>query len=377
MLPLTLTWSRIAPFIPYIVGSALLTYILLILVRGIAQKYNIVSPPRKRDMHSKPTPRLGGVAIVSSFIIIFATAQLLSPDILWFTDEMRFGFDRHLAGIILGAVILLIFGIWDDIKNLSPGWQIFGQVLAAAAIIFSGIGIDFVTNPFGPHGSVIFLNQYSWDLFTIGGYTTSITLWSDLFTLIWLVGMMNVMNWFDGLDGLASGVTGIAAFLLAYLSAAVGSPVGIIAMLVILCGAMIGFLPWNWYPAKIFMGTSGSTFLGFILGVAAIISGGKIATALLVLGVPVLDALWVVARRLFAGKSIFKADRMHLHHRLVDSGLSVRTTVLILYGISFVFGFLALLKNNTGIKLQLALVLALLVVIIGLGTMVSNRRQRA
>ena len=360
-------------FLPSFIAALLIAFIFTGIVRKLASKLKIVAKPRKRDMHKKAVPRLGGVAIVLAFVLVLLVTSVINPDLIFFTNEYRFGIDRHIIGLIAGSLVLLMWGIADDVYSLKPTQQFLGQALAAIIIIFSGIGIDSITNPFGLHGSIIELNQINFNLFTAGAYTASITLWSDLFTFIWLIGMMNVMNWFDGLDGLATGVSAISATMLLLLSIAVGSPAGIIAMLVILVGALIGFLPWNWYPAKIFMGTAGSTFLGFVLGVAAIISGGKIATALLVLGVPVLDALWVVFRRAINKQSIFKADRRHLHHRLVDAGLTVPKTVMTLYVISLIFGGLALYKNNTNIKLQLAFILALVVVIIGLGTLAAER----
>ncbi len=369
-------WSVISQFAPGFVAAFLLTFTLTGLVRTVALKYRILSKPRPRDMHKQPVPRLGGVALVLGFVLIFWLTAWQWSDIVWFTNEIRIGIDRHALGLIMGALVLLVWGIIDDMYSLSPGKQLLGQFLAASCIIFSGIGIEYITNPFGPSGSVIWLNQVNIPLINLGAYTTSLTLWSDLFTLVWLMGMMNVMNWFDGLDGLSSGVSIIAAVLLTMLSVTVGSPAGIVAMLVIALGAMVGFLPWNFYPAKIFMGTAGSTFLGFLLGVAAIISGGKIATALLVLGVPVLDALWVVVRRLATGHPIFKADRRHIHHRLVDAGLTVPQAVLILYAISALFGGLALIRNNTDVKLQLAMLLALVVVIIGIGTVAAEKAKQ-
>lgn len=368
-------WTAISQFSPAFSAAFLLTFTLTGLVRTIALKYKIVSQPRPRDMHVKPVPRLGGVAVVLGFILIFWLTAWQWSDLVWFTSQLRFGIDRQAIGLIAGAVILLFWGIADDFYSLSPGKQLLGQFLAASCIVFAGIGIEFITNPFGPTGSVIWLNQIQLPLVHLGTYSASLTLWSDLFTLFWLMLMMNVMNWFDGLDGLATGVSIIAAVMLIVLSVTVGSPAGIIALLVILLGSLLGFLPWNFYPAKIFMGTAGSTFLGYILGVSAIIAGGKVATALLVLGVPVLDAVWVVFRRVASGNPIFKADRRHLHHRLIDAGLKVPQAVLILYAISALFGALALLRNNTGVKLELALVLALVVTIIGVGTIAAERAR--
>jgi len=354
-------WERISVLIPYLITAAALTFALTGVLRRVSIRRGIVAKPRERDIHTKPTPRLGGVAMIVSFIVVFAAAQILSPRILWFTDELRLGLDRQALGLMAGMVVLLLFGIWDDVRSLTPRQQFLGQFLAASCVIASGIGIDFITNPFGPPGSVISLQQVTIPLFPIGTHVATITLWSDLFTLFWLIAVMNTMNWFDGLDGLAGGVSAIAALLLAVLSVMVGSPVGIIAMLVILFGSLLGFLPWNWFPAKIFMGTAGSTFLGFVLGAAAIISGGKIATALLVLGVPVLDALWVIGYRIAHRRPVAQADRSHIHHRLIDAGLSVPLAVLLLYLLAALFGGMALLYNDSAMKLWLAVLLVVTV----------------
>lgn len=369
-------WERISVLIPYLITAAALTFALTGVLRSVSQRYGIVSKPRERDVHTTPTPRLGGVAMVISFIAVFAVAQLLSPRILWFTDELRLGLDRQALGLIAGVIVLLLFGIWDDIRGLTPRQQFLGQFLAASCVIASGIGINFITNPFGPPGSVISLQQVTIPIFHVGTHLATITLWSDLFTLFWLITVMNVMNWFDGLDGLAGGVSAIAALLLAVLSAMVGSPAGIIAMLVILFGTLVGFLPWNWYPAKIFMGTAGSTFLGFVLGTAAIVSGGKIATVLLVLGVPVLDAAWVIISRLKRRRPIASADRSHIHHRLIDAGLPVPLAVLLLYLLAALFGGMALLYNDSAMKLWLAVLLVVTVGGLSVGTTsVTYRRD--
>lgn len=369
-------WERISVFIPYLITAAALTFALTGLMRFVSRRFGIVSQPRERDIHTKPTPRLGGVAMILAFIAVFAVAQMLSPGILWFSDELRLGLDRQALGLMAGIAVLLLFGIWDDVRSLTPRQQLFGQFLAASCIIATGIGVDFITNPFGPPGSIISLQQVTIPLFPLGTHIATITLWSDLFTLVWLIAVMNIMNWFDGLDGLAGGVSLIAALLLATLSVMVGSPVGIIAMLVILFGVLAGFLPWNWYPAKIFMGTAGSTFLGFVLGVTAIISGGKVATVLLVLGVPVLDALWVIMTRLARHRPIAVADRNHIHHRLIDAGLSVPLAVLVLYLLAALFGGMALLYNDSAMKLWLAAVLVVTVGVLSLGTHTVKYKRR-
>jgi UDP-GlcNAc:undecaprenyl-phosphate GlcNAc-1-phosphate transferase len=337
--------------------AGLISWLVCSVVRRLALARGLVPTPRKRDSHQKPVPRLGGVGMIFAFIIVLLLTQLLLPHVLWFTTELRLSLDRQVLGIMLGALVLLGFGIIDDIKGLSPSWQLTGHVLAALCVVVAGIGIEFITNPFGGPGAVMYLTDPTWNIGQLFGYMVTITPWSDILTICWLVLMMNVMNWFDGLDGLAGGVSLIAAVMLSILSLLVGSPTGTVAMLLVLAGAIGGFLVWNWHPAKLFMGTSGSTLLGFVLGVAAVISGGKLATTFIVLGVPIIDAIWVIISRVRAGRSAWVADRSHLHHRLLGVGLSVPQTVWVMYLLAIVFGSLALWRNSTVTKIILTLVL--------------------
>lgn len=349
--------NQLVSFLPPFLLATLVAWLLTGRVRATAVRWGLVTTPRSRDVHQRPVPRLGGVALIFSFIAVLVATELLMPNVLWFSNELRLSLDRHVLGIILGALILLLFGIADDIQSLSPSKQLLGQVLAAGAIIFSGIGIDTLTNPWGGPGAYLSLTNPTWQLFHLGEYTVSLSPWADLLTILWLVLMMNVMNWFDGLDGLAGGVSLIAAVMLALLSLLVGSPAGIVALLLVFAGSMTGFLWWNWHPARIFMGTSGSTFIGFILGVAAIAAGGKLATTFVVLGLPILDAIWVVVTRLRSGRSAFAADQSHLHHRLLAAGFGVRQVVVLMYLLTAAFGVIALLRNSLATKIILALIL--------------------
>jgi len=225
---------------------------------------------------------------------------------------------------LLRPVLLFITGLYDDKYDLPPLVKLAFQALAALAVVAFGVQIQWLSNPFG-------------------GLNIIVGNWTYLLVPIWLLMMINVMNWFDGLDGLTSGLTGIAAVTMVALSLTpyVNQPATAL-LAAIVAGAALGFLPWNWFPAKIFMGDSGSMVLGFLLGVFAIISGAKFATAALVLGIPILDAVWVVGRRILAGQSPMKADRKHLHHRFLDAGLHPRTAVVTLYLIASVFGLIAL-----------------------------------
>lgn len=321
--------------------AGLLSWLVCAVVRRAAIKRGLAAAPRQRDSHTNPVPRLGGVGLIFAFITVLLLTQRLLPHVLWFTTTSSAVVDRQIVGVMAGALVLLAFGLVDDLRGLSPRAQLVGQVLASICVVATGIGIEFLTNPFGGTGAVFYLSNP----------------WPQLLAVVWLVLMMNVMNWFDGLDGLAGGVSLIAAVMLSILSLMVGSPTGIVAMLLILAGALAGFLVWNWHPAKLFMGTSGSTLLGFVLGVAAIISGGKLATTFIVLGVPIIDALWVIVSRWRSGRPVGVADRSHLHHRLLSAGFSVGQTVWFMYFLAIIFGSLALWRNSTVTKIILALVL--------------------
>lgn len=319
--------------------TAFLSFVLTNFFKWFAFKVGAIDYPDERKIHKKPIARLGGLAILCSFFIV---TLIFLP------------LDKHILGLLAGSFILVIFGIIDDIKGLKPIVKIIGHISAALVIILSGIGIDFITNPFG---GIISLDTWNIPI-SILGTTYHITVWSDLFTLFWVVTLINAINFLDGIDGLASGVSGIASFVIFVLSLSpdVNQPVTALLAL-ILTGSAFGFLPLNFNPAKIFMGDSGSMFLGFVLAVLAIFSGGKIATALLILGLPIIDVLWAVLRRILSGKSPFLPDNSHLHHELLKRGLSQRKTVLFIYSITLIFGISALVTRSFDKLLVLVLLL--------------------
>lgn len=322
--------------LPFLIAFVL-TFLLTHLVRALALNLKIVDMPVvERKIHKKATPLLGGVAL---FLGFFLTLVYFA----FFTDQVFGGYmlPKHIIGILIAGVILIFGGILDDKYNLSPQKQIIWPILASFVIIASGIGINFISNPFG---EAIQLDQYKIKIFEFHGLPYHIVLFADLFTFFWLLGMTYTTKFLDGLDGLVSGITAIAAFILFFLSLKPNIMQPETALVcIILAGAALGFLVWNFHPAKIFLGEGGSTFTGFMLGTLAIISGGKIATALLIFGIPILDVVWVILRRLWYKKSPFRtADRKHLHFRLLDFGFSHKGAVLFLYAISLTFGTLAL-----------------------------------
>lgn len=278
------------------------------------------SPRRNRELK----PRLGGVAIYLAVALAVALTYPALPDRT--PEEIT-----RIGGLLAGGLIVIVLGVLDDRFELPALAQFAGQVAAAAIALGAGILIDRVTNPFssGLAGNLVLFPHYL----------------AVFFTFFWLLGSMNTMNFLDGVDGLAAGVSAVAAAVLAAHSLVLGQ-VTIALLPLALAGACLGFLPYNSYPARITLGTCGSVFLGFGLGALSVIGGTKAATLLLVLGLPVVDTGWTIARRVAAGQSPFRGDRSHLHHRLLALGLSERQIVLLMYGASVALGGLALLLST-------------------------------
>ena len=329
------------PFLIALISSLVLTKVLI----KFGDKYKLYDKSEKNKIHRKDITRFGGVAIIVSFLAaVFLSGNLVFDNLKW--------------GIIISSLIILFFGIFDDLKNLSWKKQLLGQIVIVLIMIYAGLNVNYIANPFG--GAEFRLDQYHYSLFTI-----HYSILGSLFALFWIIGFMNIMNWLDGLDGLAGGTGLIGATTLFFLSISHlvnQPPLGIIS--IALAGAILGFLFFNFYPAKIFMGTSGSMFLGFMLAIIAIFSGGKIATALLIMGFPALDAVWVIARRIKNKKSPFQGDRSHIHYQLLELGWSQKKVVLFIYSICFLFGISALVFQSAGKVLALAILFVLMAIII-------------
>lgn len=349
--------SYLEYIVPFFI-ALLLVLIFTPFIKRFALRRQIVDIPNQpRKIHSHPIPLLGGWAIWLSFTITVLCYA-------FFSDRLLGGYMllKYLLGISLGGLILMIGGYLDDKYHLKPSRQIIFPVLSALVIIGSGIGIEVVTNPLG---GFIRLDSINIQLFSYHGLPYQFTLLADLFAFFWLLGMMYTTKFLDGLDGLVSGITTIGALIIFFLSLnkEVAQPETAL-LAVILAGAYAGFLFFNWHPAKIFLGESGSLFAGFMLGILAIISGGKIATALLIMGLPILDVIWVIVRRVFFEKrSPQSPDKKHLHFRLLDMGLSHRTAVLFLYLLTAAFG-IASLFLQTREKLWALLILILVMVVL-------------
>lgn len=344
--------------------SFIITFLLAIgitpLVIKTAKKYKIVDIPKEdRKIHKSPKPLLGGLAIFLSFIIVLLY-------FIVFTDYAFGEFTRikNLFGLIVGGVIIMVGGYLDDKYNFKPWQQLISPILACLFVIGFGIGINYISHPF--HG-LIYLDKYYWVLFWKNGIPYTITLFADIFTFIWLMIMMYTTKFLDGLDGLVSGIGGIGGLIIFFLSiTAISNQPETALISIIFAAACFGFLVFNFNPAKIFLGEGGSLFIGFMLGSLAIVSGGKIATTLLILGIPLLDAVWVVLRRvIIEKKSPFKGDKRHLHHRLLEAGLTHRQAVLILYFITLSFGVAALFSQGFGQWLALAVLVFEMLIIAG------------
>jgi len=338
-------------------STLIISFLMTGLARRLSLKYKIVSKPRKRDIHKKPIPRLGGVAILISFMIVALTIFLSlrghqTGQGLWF------GFDKHFVGIVFAGLFIGLTMLFDDLYGLRAWQKLLCQIFTVVVVISAGIGIETLPNPFGRD---LNLNSLYIPILTYHDITYHFSLWSDLLTLVWMVGMMNVINFVDGVDGLAGGISTIAAFTIFILALSMGQT-GLALISIILAGSTIGFLFWNFPPAKIFMGDAGSMFLGFMLGVMPLISGGKLATAFLVLGFPIVDGLIVAGSRLYQGKNpLTTPDKTHLHHRFIKAGFSQRQAIIVIYIIAIAFAWVAL-RSSTFSKFIAAGILVVLLV---------------
>ncbi len=309
-------------------GAALLSLILTPLVRRVVVRYKIVDRPDARRINVVPVPRSGGLAVSAAFLLV-ATVFLLVNGALDLVPVPSTFKPSGAVALLLGGAAAAALGAVDDWFDLRARWQLAGQLVLAGAAVALGITISFVNNPIG--GGVLHLDGP----FAVG------------FAMFWIIGMVNSINWIDGLDGLSSGVALIAAVTLGLISLTtqVGQPL-IAVLCFALAGALLGFLRWNFHPATIFAGTSGVQFVGYTLAVLSVLGTAKVAVALLVLGVPIIDTFWIIVRRLSERRSPFTPDRTHIHHRLLDLGLSHRQTVVAIYGICVALAVLALVLTG-------------------------------
>lgn len=322
-----------------------------------------VAAPGPRHVHREPTPVLGGLAMIAGF----AAALLLSFGLERLDPALRRSpFEYLRLGLLLaGASLVAIVSLIDDLRDL-PAMPRLAVHIVAALVAVGPYLWDQQLRPDAlgdlTEARGIILTAFNFP-FVEQIHLHNISPWLAIgATVFWIVGMQNMVNWADGLDGLAGGVTLIAASILALHTLRLDPPQYTVAFLPLaLAGACAGFLGFNFHPARIFMGDVGAMTIGYILGVSAIIGGAKLATALLVMGVPLIDMAWLILSRILHGRSAAHAGRDHLHHRLLDLGLSQRQVVLCYYTLSAVFGGVALLDLPPAAKLVALVMLGLLV----------------
>ena len=319
-----MSWAILA-----IAVSLVVSYVLTPVAGKLAWKFGAIAHPGDRHVHSTPTPRFGGVAIYAGFIIAVLVVLLVNKDV---------SHREQIIGVLLGGTLVAIVGVLDDKFDLSPILQVLGIVAGTVVLIHYGIKIRHITSPFDAP-KLLWLNALVIPI-----------------TIIWVFGVTKTIDLIDGMDGLASGVCSIVAttLLIMGILAKVKEPwlAGSFQNVAILAGALLGaslgFLRHNYPPAKIFMGTVGSQFMGFVLASLSIIGAFKVATIvafavpLFALGVPIFDAAFVVVRRFIERRPVHLADKSHMHHRLLDRGLSQGQVVLIIYGLSMALSATAL-----------------------------------
>jgi UDP-GlcNAc:undecaprenyl-phosphate GlcNAc-1-phosphate transferase len=316
--------------------AALVALITTPVVRSLAVRMGAVDIPKDgRRMHDHPIPRMGGLAIFFGFILSVLIFQTLTPS---------------LRGMLLGSVIIVVLGILDDIYALPALPKFLIQIVAALVAVLEGNRIEFLSNP------NIFSKEPFWEL---GWLSIPIS-------VLWIVAITNSVNLIDGLDGLACGVSTISSMTLLVIALIVSEP-DVAILMAALAGACIGFLPYNLNPAKIFMGDTGSTFLGFILATVSIQGLFKFyaiisfAVPFLMLGLPIFDTCFAILRRVAKGQSPMSPDRGHIHHRLIDMGFSQKQAVAVLYIISAILGLSAVVLTTIGVVRAMLFLMALCV----------------
>lgn len=318
---------------PFLVAF-LVTFLVTPAVIALAERFGLVDDPRLRRhparIHQGVIPRAGGLAILAGLLAASLTFLPL---------------DQHVLGILAGSILVVLVGVADDKFDLNPYFRLLTNFLAAGLVVASGIGIAFLTNPFGGIIDLSHPRIY----FQALGEIRSLWITSDLFALFWIVWLMNMVNWSKGVGGQMPGFVAIAAVTIGFLSLRFTEDVTqwpVVILAFISAGAYLGFLPWNFPPQKIMPGYGGGSLAGYLLAILSILSGAKVATGILVLGLPMIDALVTVVRRLIQGRSPVWADRGHLHHRLLDLGFSERQVAIFYWVAAALLGAVALNLNS-------------------------------
>lgn len=343
-------------------GNIAIAFLLAFIIAFMATPYTIKLAKKigavsvesgSRRAHNKEMPKFGGPAVILGFLVsvIYLIIIMKIEGSINLFGIQQYGY--KLVGMVLGIIVIAITGIVDDIKEIKPLTKLAGQLIAAIIAVSFGIRIE----------------EISWGWFAIPEMGNALSI---AVTIIWIVGVTNAINLIDGLDGLSSGISVISSISLLIIFLLNGSPMISILLITALAGALVGFLPFNFSPAKTFIGDTGSNFLGYSLSIISILGVAKTYTAvvivlpIIVLAVPIFDTIWAIIRRLKNGKSIraiVSADNGHLHHKLVRRGFSQKQAVLILYGISAAFGIFAVILFESGIWKALSFLLMVIVAV--------------
>jgi UDP-GlcNAc:undecaprenyl-phosphate GlcNAc-1-phosphate transferase len=315
----------------YLVAAAV-TCALTPIARWFAIRTGALDVPNERKIHEQPVPTSGGIAIIAGLLLSAWLGGVFSAPSTGLGAGLKPG---TLAALFGGALFIALVGLVDDRKEIPAKIKLALQVLSSAPLLMAGITITVVSNPF--HHVMV-----------------PVPAWlGDVLTVLWVVGVTNAINLIDGLDGLAAGVSAIACVALALVALVWREP-AVAVLFAALAGAAVGFLPWNWHPARIHMGDTGAYFLGYMIGAITIMRAFKVAAAIsvlvpmLVLAVPLLDTLLSPVRRYLSGRSAFAADRDHLHHRLIALGISEPRVVLLTYAVTAVCGAIAVWISRRG-----------------------------
>ena len=325
------------PFIiAVMVAATALSFVLSpFAIRFARQLGAIDRPDSTRRVHRLPVPRGGGLAVVASFVGVGVGALVIN-EMVRAVPQVRVIPPAQLAALFGGAALAAALGFLDDRYQLRARWQLLIQLVLAGVAVAAGISIGFIDNPFQFLGGPFDLR-----LIDFGAELAIVV------TVLWIVGMINSINFIDGLDGLSTGISLIAAVTLGIVALTL-QLTDVAVLCAVLAGALAGFLPWNFHRARVFIGTTGVYAVGYSLAVLSILGVGKVAVAMLVLGVPIIDTFWIIIRRLSARRSPFTPDRGHFHHRLLDLGLTHRGAVVVIYGICSLLAVLSLLLSGTG-----------------------------
>ena len=312
-----------------IIFSMIVSLILTPIVIAVSKKLDIVDRPNFRKIHTKPISMLGGSAILLSFFIG-----------IWLGAPI----EREIKPLLLGAIVIYLVGLIDDLYDLKPVLKLIGQIIAASIVVVYGVTIDFISIPIGP------TIHFGWLSIPI--------------TIFWIVAITNAINLIDGLDGLAAGVSTIALVTIAFIAILQGN-IFIIMICSVLIGSLHGFLVFNFHPAKIFLGDSGALLLGFIIGFLSLLGFKNITFIslffpIVILAVPFIDTLFAMIRRVKRGQHIMQADKSHLHHKLLDLGYTHRQTVILIYAMAIMFSVVSVilyLSQPWGVFLTVLLII--------------------